>query len=337
MEVSPIIFGTSSLGNLYQEVEQSIKQAIVQECILAAPNPTIFDTAGKYGAGLALEVLGQCLEELNVNPEEVIISNKLGWYQTELEHSEPTFETGVWVNLKNDAVQKISYDGILACFEQGNQLLGKYSAQMVSVHDPDEYLNVAEDAIEQEKRYLDILEAYRALLELKEQGKVASVGIGSKDWKTIERIYKDVKLDWVMIANSLTVHSHPKELIAFIAQLNNDGVTVINSAVFNGGFLIGSDFYNYQKVNANTTKGNDLYLWRYKFYSICKKFSVEPAQACFDFGFKIPGIRAIALNTTKPEKIKTNVAMVNNKIPQGFWQAMHEAKLITLPIEFLIK
>ncbi|MHA4896075.1 aldo/keto reductase [Pedobacter sp. PWIIR3] len=334
VEIPSVIFGTSSLGNLYKDTGIENKKEIIRECILNTSGKAVFDTAGKYGAGLAMETLGYCLEALNIDPDQVIICNKLGWFQTELLTEQPTFEPGVWVNLKNDAVQKISYEGILACFEQGNQLLGKYHAQMVSVHDPDEYLLAAEDPAEREKRYNDILDAYKALLELKDQGKVKSVGIGSKDWKVIQRICSDVKLDWVMIANCLTVHDHPQNLIDFIGELHNKGILVINSAVFNGGFLIGSDHYNYKKVNKNSTWGSNLYIWRYRFYAICKKFNIDPAQACFDFGFNIPGVAAVALNTTRPEKVKTNINMVNQSVPHKFWEAMYDAKLIHLPISF---
>jgi len=337
LKIPPVIFGTSSLGNLYQSVAFDVKKEIVNQCIINSPGQTVFDTAGKYGAGLALETLGACLKDLNVEPGNVVISNKLGWFQTELLTEEPTFETGVWVDLKNDALQRISYDGILACFEQGNQLLGKYEARMVSVHDPDEYLNAALDDADKQNRYLDILNAYSALLDLKAQGRVDSVGIGSKDWRVIERISNNVKLDWVMIANSLTVHSHPKSLLDFISRLHAEGVAVINSAVFNGGFLIGSDFYNYKKVNSNTTTGHDLYLWRYRFYALCRKYGIEPAQACFDFGFNLPGVIAVALNTTKPEKIKINMDMVSAKVPYEFWEAMQNAHLIDLPLNLLAR
>ena len=242
----PVVYGTSCLGNLYEALPYETKLAIVKECVTNAPGDVvIFDSAGKYGAGLALEMLGTCLAEMGVPVEKVVISNKLGWIRTPLVGDEPTFEKGVWRDLKNDAVQKISYDGILECYHQGNELLGKYEAQMVSVHDPDEYLAAASNEADKEKRYADILEAYRALNDLKKEGKVSSVGIGSKDWKVIERISNDVALDWAMIANSLTLHSHPKELFDFISSLHQKGVEVINSAVFNGGFLIGSDYYNY--------------------------------------------------------------------------------------------
>lgn len=326
-QLPPVIFGTSSLGNLYQATPYETKLAIVKACVENSVLP-VFDSAGKYGAGLALQALGQCLRDLNIAPDKVLISNKLAWLQTPLTTPEPTFEKGVWVGINNDAVQKISYNGILECFYQGNELLGGYIPQMVSVHDPDEYLATATNQAEEATLYNDVLEAYRALAMLKAEGKVTSIGVGSKQWKVIQRIANDVALDWVMIANSLTLHSHPKELISFIAELHQKGVSVINSAVFNGGFLIGSDFYNYHEVDKTTEEGKALYAWRDGFYAVCKQFDIKPAEACFNFGFNIAGVTSVALSTTKPEKVKPNIEMATKKIPAAFWQAMVDAGLL---------
>jgi len=161
-----VLFGTSALGNLFVEPTHDEKKAVVEQVLKAVPT-ALFDSAGKYGAGLALEELGRCLEELGVEPEQVLISNKLGWKRVPLTTPEPTFEPGAWVNLKNDAVQAISYDGIMECYRQGNALLGKYEARIVSVHDPDEYLGAAADEADLEARRADVLGAYRALAELK--------------------------------------------------------------------------------------------------------------------------------------------------------------------------
>lgn len=321
-----VIFGTSALGNLYTALDYKDKLAIVAECIRHSPKPVVFDSAGKYGAGLALESLGASLKDLGVQPEDVIISNKLGWMRTELLGSEPTFEPGVWKNLQYDAIQNISYDGIMACFEQGNDLLGEYSPQMVSVHDPDEYLLAAGNEQERAKRYQDILDAYRALSDLKEAGKVTAVGVGAKDWRIIERISKDVKLDWVMIANSMTVHSHPEDLLAFMKQLEEQGIMIINSAVFNAGFLIGSDYYNYRL--ADKEKDAELFRWREKFFSVCEKYHVKPAEACVRFGLSAPGVRSIALNTSSAKRVKGNVEMANVEIPDAFWKELREQGLI---------
>lgn len=321
-----VIFGTSGLGNLFVALADDIKLAIVSECLKHAEGIAVFDSAGKYGAGLALESLGQCLSKLNVDPGDVMISNKLGWLRTELKTAEPTFEPGVWKELRYDAVQKINYDGMLECFAQGNELLGNYSAKMVSVHDPDEYLAGAVTAVDRTKRYRDILDAYVALTDLKASGQVNSIGIGAKNWRVIEEINSDVQLDWVMFANSMTVHSHPRELLQFMKKLQKKGVKIINSAIFNAGFLTGSDCYNYEFVDRDSRP--DLYNWRDLFYQVCEKYALAPAAVCTAFVFHAPGVESIALNTTNPNRVETNSQLKDVYIPPGFWQDMRRLNLI---------
>jgi aryl-alcohol dehydrogenase-like predicted oxidoreductase len=100
VNLPPIIFGTSALGNLYTALSDETKTAIVKECLLHVPKPVVFDSAGKYGAGLALEKLGEILHDLRVDPGDIVISNKLGWLRTTLSSPLPTFEKGVWVDIK---------------------------------------------------------------------------------------------------------------------------------------------------------------------------------------------------------------------------------------------
>lgn len=321
-----VIFGTSGLGNLYVALPDEVKLSIVKESIKHSPKPVVFDSAGKYGAGLALEALGSSLEQLLISPSDVLISNKLGWLRTALKTTEPTFEPGIWKNLEHDAIQHISYDGILECYEQGNKLLGNYNAQLVSVHDPDEYLAASKDEQEQKQRYQDILDAYRALHELKAAGRVRAIGVGAKDWRVIARIVKDVKLDWVMIANSMTIHSHPAALVDFMLELEQQGITVINSSVFNGGFLTGSAYYNYQLTDPE--KDKNLYHWRQQFYQLCQDYKIKPVAACAVFGMNAPGVRSIALNTTQAERVAQNVALPHSIIPEGFWKEMEKRGLI---------
>ncbi len=324
-----MIFGTSSLGNLYTALRSEVKTDIIKQ-IINNSKLAVFDTAGKYGAGMALEVLGKGLTDMQVHQEDVLISNKLGWLQTPLIRSEPTFEKDVWVDLRHDAVQKINYEGILECFEQGNKLLGKFKASMVSVHDPDEYLAASVDLSDYKKKYKDIMDAYRGLYELKAEGKVKSVGIGAKDWRVIKKISTDIALDWVMFANSLTLHTHPQDLLNFIHELSFRGTQVINSAVFNGGFLVGGDYYNYAPVDPSGKFGIAIFKWRESFFKCCRDFEVKPAEACCEFGMNFPGITSIALNTSKPENVSKNIAMGSVQLPKEFWKALSEQGLIRI-------
>jgi D-threo-aldose 1-dehydrogenase len=324
----PVIFGTSGLGNLFVALDDQAKLDIVSECVRLSKGKVVFDSAGKYGAGLALETLGKCLKKLDVHPDNVIISNKLAWLRTELKTEEPTFEPGVWKNLKHDAVQKISYDGIIECFEQGNELLNGYIPQMVSVHDPDEYLATAKDKLHTDELYNDILDAYEALYDLKQQEKVQAIGVGAKDWRIVKRIAGDVELDWVMIANSMTIKSHPQELLDFILKMEGKGVYVINSAVFHSGFLVGSDYFDYHLIKPGTSKNDALFKWRKDFFEICKQFNIRPAEACVQFALNVPGVKSIALNTTDTRRVKENMDMANVEIPVEFWEALQLKGLI---------
>jgi D-threo-aldose 1-dehydrogenase len=329
LNLPPVIFGTSGLGNLFGPLDEAAKYDIVKECFRLSDGPVVFDSAGKYGAGLALETLGKCLKDLDVQPQDVVISNKLGWLPTELKTDEPAFEPGVWKDLKHDAVQRISYDGIMACFAQGNQLLNGYVPQMVSVHDPDEYMATAANEAEAEALYKDILDAYKALHDLKQKGKVKAVGVGAKDWKIIQRIAGDVDLDWVMIANSMTVKKHPPELLRFMMELEGKGVYIINSAVFQSGFLVGGAYFDYKPVEPGTPEGDGLLQWREEFFAACNEFKLKPAEACVQFALNVPGVRSIALNTTDAKRVSQNLAIANTQVPKEFWQRLKDKGLIS--------
>lgn len=336
LNVPQIIYGTSYLGNLYRALPYAGKLALIQQWFECTEKPVVIDSAGKYGAGLALEVTGRGLAELGIAPEDIIISNKLGWCRVALETAEPTFEPGAWVNLENDAVQTFSYEGIVNCHQQGNELLGgTYRADLVSVHDPDEYLFSAIDAKDREKRLKDILESYRALFDLKKQGKVKAVGIGSKDWKTIRELYEHVRFDWVMLANSFTIYHHPPELLTFIDRLQGDDVGIINSALFHGGFLTGGDLFDYQEISPSSEKGRIIYPWRESFNRICARHHVTPGDACIHFSMSHPAIVSMALNTSKPEKMARNVEALHRSIPPAFWTEMKASGLIDPDYQFL--
>ena len=332
----PVVFGTSCLGNLYAVVPDEDKLAITRECFRAVPVQVALDTAGKYGAGLAIEVIARNLRALGIGPDQLVLSNKLGWFRTPLRGPEPTFEPGTWFGLAHDAEQRISYDGILQCWEQGNDLLGGAARQdMVSVHDPDEYLAAATDAPDEARRRRDILGAYRALFELRKAEKARAVGVGSKDWRVIRWIADEVALDWVMLACSFTILHHPPELLAFIADLHRRGVAIINSAVFHAGFLTGGKYFDYRIPSPGDPADAPLFVWREKFLAQCGRHGVAPAAACVRFARSAPGVRAVALNTGNPARIAGNAALATAEVPPAFWAALKADGLIARDYPFL--
>ena len=329
LDVPPLIFGTSCLGNLYTALPWETKLDTVREFLRWVKPPVVLDSAGKYGAGLSLEVLGKALRQLGVAPGDVIISNKLGWVRVPLRGPEPTFEPGVWGELKHDAEQRIGHEGILRCWEQGCRLLGApYQPQLVSVHDPDEYLAAADSEEQRRGRWSDILGAYRALFELKRRGEVKAVGVGSKDWTVVRDLAEAVDLDWVMLACSLTLYRHPPELLDLVESLRRRGVSIVNSAVFNAGFLVGGRYFDYRRPDSASPEDRPLFRWRDRFLALCRQFSVSPAAACVQFALSPPGVVSVALNTSRPSRVAENAAIVSAEIPREFWTAARDAGLV---------
>ncbi len=118
-------------------------------------------------------------------------------------------------------------------------------------------------------------------------------------------------------------------------KLNEDGVGIVNSALFHGGFLTGGDKFDYQDVDPESDKGALLFAWRDAFNEVCEKHGVNPGDACLHFGLSHPAIVSIALNTSKPEKMNANVEILLKKIPILFWQALKEEGLIDPEYKYL--
>eukprot|EP01043_Picozoa_sp_COSAG02_P089376 COSAG02_NODE_26359_length_634_cov_50228.218692_1_plen_179_part_10 len=174
--------------------------------------------------------------------------------------------------------------------ENGNELLGKK-------YDLDEFLNAkaASNEADKKKRRERVLGAYKALKELRDEGKVASIGVSSKNIEDIEWISDHVKLDWAMFVGSITPFTHDDAAQRLLEKLGAAGVDVINSDVSHGGFLTGGSSFNYGEVQRDTH--SELFDWRDNFNAICKEFSVEPAAVCVQFSFWFPEIKSVTLAT----------------------------------------
>ena len=312
--MTPVIFGTSCLGNLYGEVPFETKIAIAAEWFKAFERPVI-DSAGKYGAGLSLECIGKALKVLGKKPGDLVISVKLGWRRSRrlAPGEEETFEPGAWKGLEYDAMQDISSVGILRCHEEAKALLGGYPIDLVSVHDPDEYLAAG-------GRLDDILGAYESLFSLKAIGEAEGVGIGSKDWRVIKRLWDEgVLFDWAMFACQPTLLVHPPELLEFVKELKAAGVALIDSAVFNGGFLMGEKYLDYRL--ADQVKDAAAFAFRDKYLALCREYGLDPAAPAVEYAYRL-GFVSVALNTASPRLIARNASYATAHAPLEFWERL---------------
>ena len=59
LNVPLVVYGTSYLGNLYTSIPYNEKLALMEKWFECTEKPVFIDSAGKYGAGLALEIIGK--------------------------------------------------------------------------------------------------------------------------------------------------------------------------------------------------------------------------------------------------------------------------------------
>ena len=328
LRIPPIVFGATNLGNLFKALSDAAKHDIVQQWLKLVPAPIVIDSAGKYGAGLSLEVIGRELDLAGVDDQQVIVSNKLAWRRVPLQGAEPTFEPDAWIDLKHDAVQDISYDGIRRCWEEGCQLLNGRKPALISVHDPDEYLAAAKDATDRKRRLDDLVGAYRALVELRDAGEAVGVGVGAKNWHAIRELDQYCEFDWVMFANSFTIMHHPAALMEFMQSLAARNIGILNSALFHGGFLVGGDFFDYRKLREDDADRQRL-AWRSKFWEVCQRHGRSAFDVAVAFGRSHPAIHAIALSSSRADRIASHVAAVETTCSEELWDDLQSSGLIS--------
>ena len=63
LTVPQVVYGTSYLGNLYTALPYQDKLALMEKWFECTEKPVVIDSAGKYGAGLALEMIGKGLAD----------------------------------------------------------------------------------------------------------------------------------------------------------------------------------------------------------------------------------------------------------------------------------
>jgi D-threo-aldose 1-dehydrogenase len=329
LQVPRVVFGATCLGNLFVAMSDRDKRELVRQWFQQMPKPVAIDSAGKYGAGLSLEVIGRELAALAIDPADVVISNKLAWRRVPLKTPQPTFEPGVWIDIQHDAVQDISHDGILRCHQDGLAMLAGYTPDLVSLHDPDEYLAAAGDAGgERNRRMDDLCGAHQALCELRDDGQVAGVGVGAKNWRIIRELDRHCDFDWVMLANSFTIMNHPPELIEFIDSLASRNIAVINSALTHGGFLAGGSFIDYRPIDAGDPEDAKKIAWRDRFHQVCQQHDQSAYRVAVAFGASHPGITSVALSTSSPARVQSMVQAASDTLPAELWSEMREQQLI---------
>jgi D-threo-aldose 1-dehydrogenase len=313
LRVPPIMFGTNALGSMRRVIPEQTKLEIFGAWFQHVAPPVFIDARGPTGDRVAIQVLARALRRLDVSPEDAVISTRVGWKD-----------------------KRIGYDAVLDSWAETCRLLGgNHPPKLLSLDAPDEYLAAASSPAGRDQRFQDILEACRALDELKASGQVAGIGAAATDWHLFREIDSAVRLDWLMLVGGFSIMRHPPELFKYMASLAARQIPIVSAGIFDCDFLVGGSCFNGRAVNPETSEDRSLFAWRKAFAALCHGHGISPAQACIQFTLSAPGIVAVAINTSQPDRIAENVCSTIAEVPDAFWASMKEEGLLAPEDPFL--
>ncbi|AIF65239.1 D-threo-aldose 1-dehydrogenase [Terribacillus saccharophilus] len=307
--------GTAPLGNMFRNVPEA--EAI--ETIQTAWDQGIryFDTAPFYGAGLAELRLGKVLSKYD--RDEYVISTKVGRYLTdEEEDKEGLYEEG----RKNKVITDYTEDATLRSIEQSLERLQTDRIDIVYVHDlspdfhGDEWIAKFEEAR---------TGAFRVLSRLREEGVIKSWGLGVNTTIPIEVAMEleEVQPDLCLSATQYTLLQHKKALQRMLPTAEEKGVGIVVGGAFNSGALLGGPYFDYKEAPAEIKK-------RVKqFEEIAQRHDVSLKAAALHFSTAHPAVAAVIPGSTRPERIKEDLAAMKAEIPAAFWQELLDKELIS--------
>ena len=208
----PLGLGCAQLGDLYEELTEDEAGAIVDaawDC-----GVRMFDTAPHYGLGLSERRLGRALR--GRERSEYRVSTKVG--RRLVQSSSAVAGGGL------ERVTDYSRDGVLATLDGSLQRLDLDRVDCVLVHDPQLDPAAAIDT------------GYRTLHELRDQGVVTSIGVGTADVALLLRFVRETDIDMILLAGRMTLLNQEASP-ELLPECESRGIRVINAGVYSTGIL----------------------------------------------------------------------------------------------------
>ena len=302
--VSSLGVGGAPFGHNYKwsqgsEVSADTVSKTISEAIKYGLN--YFDTAPGYGYGQSERYYGNCLP--NFNRSKFVISSKVG----NLIYHDDKLSS---LNSKKD----YSKDGIFRSVEESLNRLKLDYLDIALVHDPDEHMQLA------------LEESFPALLDLKSQGVVRSVGAGMNYCEPLIDFANKVDLDCFLVAGRYTLldQSAAQELFPICLEKN---ISLILGGPYNSGILADPKFnsnstYFYQKTPKDILKKarsiND----------ICNRQNVPLKAAALQFGLMNPAVTSVIPGVRSVSEVIENFEMLSIDIDPQFWDELRFEGLI---------
>ena len=304
-------FGAAQLGNLFHAISDDEAAAAVG----AAWDLGVryFDTAPFYGLGLSERRLGEALAGRPRN--DYLISTKVGRLlepsPKTADHRDETFDVPADHVFRWD----FSRDGIRRSLEGSLDRLGLDHIDIVFLHDPDDHWHDASTS------------GIRALLELRAEGIVGSIGAGMNQSAMLAEFVRDGLVDVVMLAGRFTLldQSARHDLLPAARE---HGVAVVAAGVYNSGILsqptVSDDArYHYTPTPAEVRDRARAIA------AVCESFGVSLPAAALQFPLRDPAVSSVVVGLRTAQQVADTVARAAAPVPNELWGELERQGLVS--------
>lgn len=300
-------YGAAALGNLYREMDDDEAGEVVDAAWAAGIRA--FDVAPHYGLGLAERRLGRALA---TRPrDEFLLSTKVGRLLEPSPGTAHLRDDGFCVPADHRRVWDSSEAGTRRSLADSCTRMGVDHVDVAYLHDPEENVPPGRSLA----AVLD--EGLAGLAQLRQEGVVAAVGVGSKSTETLLAAVETGLIDVIMLAGRYTLLEQPAaaELLpACVAR----GVRVVAVGVFNSGALA-EDVPRPDLPYEYGTMPPAIFERLSRLADTCHRHGTSLPTAAIHFPLRHPAVAGVVLGADSAEQVRQNADRFAETVPEALW------------------
>ena len=307
LDVGRLALGTAPLASVFWGNDAATAAAAVARA--AERGLRFFDTAPFYGLGESERRLGAGLAASARRRAsgttgargggQVVIATKAG----------RLLEEGADGSV--EARFDFGYDAALRSIESSLGRLGVDRVNVVHIHDPDDHVAEA------------LSGTHRALTELRDQGVIDAVSVGTNTVATAAAFLERADIDCMLVAGRYTLLD--QSAAGLIGACAERGVAYLAAGVFNSGVLArpcAEAWYDYGPVSAERLER------AFAIEATCRRHGVSLAAAALNFPFANPFVSSVVVGMASAAEVDENLAAAADSAPDDLWEELRAEGLI---------
>jgi len=279
LKVSRLGFGASAIGSVFRDVTEADAFDTVRAALDAGIN--YFDVAPAYGGCLSESRLGLALK--GVPRDEFFISTKIGKYTNP--------------ECYGDDVLDYTPERTRRSVRESMQRLGVEHIDIIHIHDV-EY----QGRVKLEEAFTV---GYQTLREMKQEGVIGNVSLGTYPIDIWHRALGELELDTIMTHNHYCLNDN--RLLELLPTCKRRGTGIINAAPLSSGLLSGGKIAGWHPA---TPADRAVFQQAAEF---CEQRNVPISKLALQYATANPDVHTTVFSTANPRHVDRNIEWVEDR------------------------